>query len=203
MGGAPPFSARAPAVLPARAMGASDRRSLLRSALRAGALLGAAKIAILVIAHLAFGVAALVSIATGVVLWAATIGALVVAALRLHRESGTFQPYPRALFHLCATWAVGQLLYTAFSILLFHVIEPGLLEATVEPMREIARKASEGTGMAAEQVDALVASITKETSPFSIAGQLRGYRDGLLPGIVLSALIAFPFRGSPSDATAT
>jgi len=180
-------------------MGAVDRRSLVRAALRAGAILGAAKIVVLVAAHLAFGVPALTSAATGVLLWFVTLGILVWSAFRLRRETGSFQPYARALFHLALTWAFGQLLYTGFSVLLFHVIEPSLLDATVEPMREIARRANERAGTPPAEIDALVQSITKETSPFSVAGQLRGYRDGLLPGIVLSAIIAIPFRARPAE----
>ncbi len=177
-----------------------DRRGLVRAALRAGAVLGAAKIVILVVAHLAFGVPALMHVATGVLLWFVTLVLLVLAALHLRRETGAFQPYTRALFHLAMTWAVGQLLYTGFSILLFHVIEPSLLDATVEPMREIARKINERMGTAPAEIEQRVQAITRETSPFSVMGQLRGYRDSLLPGIVVSALIAIPFRARPSEA---
>jgi len=183
-------------------MGVADRRSLVRSAIRAGGVLGAAKIFILSVLHLAFGVPALVSVATGVLLWAATIGVLLLAAFRLPRETGGFQPYTRVLFHLCLTWALGQAFYTAFSILLFHVIEPSLLETTVEPMREIARKSGERQGLPTAEIETWVASITRQASPFSVWGQLRGYRDGLLPGIVMAALMAIPFRGTKRDAPA-
>ncbi len=179
---------------------ALDRRSLVRAALRAGAVLGGAKIVILAAAHVAFGVAALVSAATGVVLWAVTIAVLLLAALHLRREAGGFQPYTRVLFHLALVWASGQFLFTGFSILLFHVLEPSLLDATVEPMREIARQINERLGTEPNEIELRVQAITRETSPFSVMGQLRGYRDSLLPGIVLSAVIAIPFRARPSQA---
>jgi hypothetical protein len=179
-------------------MGApADRTSLLLAALRAGGVLGLAKIVVLGVARLAFGVPAVTHVATGLLLWFVTIGILIGAALHLRRATGAFQPYTRALFHLAMTWALGHLLYTGFSILLFHVLEPSLLEATVEPMREIARKSGERAGIAAADIEAVAQGITKETSPFSVGGQLRGYRDGLLPGLVLSALIAIPFRARP------
>lgn len=183
--------------------GPIERRSLVLAALKAGAVLGAAKIVVLVVAHLAFGVPALLHAATGVLLWFVTIVVLVLAGLHLRRETGAFQPYTRALFHLALAWAFGQLLYTGFSILLFHVIEPSLLDATVEPMREIARMVNQRAQIPQAEGDAVVNGITRETSPFSVMGQLRGYRDGLLPGIVLSALIAIPFRARPADAPAT
>jgi hypothetical protein len=178
-----------------------DRRTLFLHALALGALLGVVKIAILSAAYGAFGVAALVHAATGVVLWFAAIGVLLAAAWLHRKRAGGFQPYTRVLLHLVVVWAVGQALYTAFSILLFHVLSPGLLEETVEPMRAIARKLGERTGLPSDQVEAHVASITAATSPFSTAGQLRGLRDGMFPGIVLAAIIAIPFRakGAPVD----
>jgi hypothetical protein len=178
-------------------MATADRGTLLRSAMRAGAILGGAKIAILGIAYLAFGVGAVVSAATGVLLWFVTIGILVGAAFRLKRETGAYQPFLRALFHLVMTWAIGQALYTVFSILLFHVLDPSLLESTVEPMREITRKANERMKTPPAEIEALVGAITKDTSPFSVANQLRGYGTSLLPGVVLSAIIAIPFRARP------
>lgn len=175
----------------------ANRRTLLVAALRAGAVLGLAKIVILGAGYLAFGVPALVSAATGVLLWFATIGVLVGAAFHLKRETGAFQPFARVLFHLALTWAFGQAVYTAFSVLLFNVIDPGLLESTLEPMREIARNASLRAGRPQAEIDELVQGMTKETSLFLPMGQLRGYRDSLLPGIVLSAIIAIPFRARP------
>lgn len=181
---------------------AVDRRSLVRAAFRAGAVLAGVKVALFVVARLAFGMPGLIHIATGVVLWFATLIVLILAALHLKRETGTFQPYTRAFFHLAMTWAIGQLLFTGFSILLFNVIEPSLLETTVEPMREIARMVNQRMNIPPADGEAIVQSITKETSPFSVMGQLRGYRDGLLPGIVLSAVIAILFRARPAETPA-
>jgi hypothetical protein len=175
-----------------------DRRKLFAHALSMGALLGAVKIALLSIAYGAFGVPALVSPATGVVMWVGAIGVLGLAGWRLRVRAGGYQPYTTVLLHLAATWIVGQVLFTGFSILLFHVLSPGLLEATVEPMRAIARKLGERTQLPPDRIEALAASITAATSPFSVEGQLRGLRDGLLPGIVLSAIIAIPLRARPT-----
>ena len=171
-------------------------------ALRFGAAVGAIKIAILQAAHAAFGVPALVSPATGLVMWIFVIGGLVLAAWRLRVVTGEYQRLTTAIFHLCLVWTLGQALFTAWSMLLFHVFAPGLLEATVEPMREIARQVGQRAQLPPERIDEMVAGITKDASPFSLAGQLRGFRDGLLPGIVLSAVIAFPFRARPEASTA-
>lgn len=179
-----------------------DRRKLLAHALAMGGVLGGVKIALLSAAYGAFGVGALVSPATGVVLWVGALGVLVLAAWRLRLRAGGFQPYPSVLLHLVLTWVVGQAIYVGFSILLFHVLSPGLLEATVEPMRAIARKLGERAGLPPDQVESHAASITAATSPFSVAGQLRGLRDGLLPGIVLAAIVAIPFRARRSDGVA-
>ncbi len=166
-------------------------------ALRFGAALGATKIVVLQLAHAVFGVPALVSPATGLVMWTFVFGALVLAAWRLRVVAGGYQPLTTAIFHLCLVWVSGQALFTAWSVLLFHVIAPGLMEATVEPMRAIARQVGQRAQLPPDQIEAMVTGITRDTSPFSVAGQLRGYRDGLLPGILLSAVVAFPFRAKP------
>lgn len=176
-----------------------DRRKLLAHAARMGALLAAVKIALLCAAYGLFGVGALVSPATGIVMWVGALGVLILAAVRLRALAGAFQPYTTVLLHLVGAWIVGQAIFTGFSILLFHVLSPGLLESTVEPMREIARQLGERARMPADQVEAHAATITSATSPFSIGGQLRGLRDGLLPGLVLAAIMALPFRARQGD----
>ncbi len=170
---------------------------MLLHAVKVGAVLGVAKIALLSVAHGAFGVPALTSPATGLAMWFAAIGVLIAGAWQLKKRAGGYQRFTTVLLHLCLAWTVGQVLFTGYSILLFNVLSPGLLEATVEPMRTIARKLGERAGLPADQIEAHAMSITASTSPFSGGGQLRGLRDGLFPGIVLSLVIAIPFRARP------
>jgi hypothetical protein len=180
-----------------------SRGLLFRSALRFGLLLGATKIALLEAARATFGVPALVAPATGFVLWTFVAGILVLAAYRLKVAAGSYPPLTAGIFHLILVFAVGQALFVGWSILLFHAIAPELLDATVEPMRAIARKLGERTGMTPEQIEQHVASITASSSPFSIEGQLVGFRNGMLPGILLSAGIAFPFRAKSGGSKTT
>lgn len=177
---------------------AMDRKTLLLHALRVGAALGGLKIALVSLAYGAFGVAALVHPATGLAMWFGVIAVLIVGAWRLKQRAGDYLRFTLVLAHLCLAWAVGQVVYTGFSILLFHVLSPGLLEATVEPMRAIARQMGQRAQLPPDQIDAMAAAITAESSPFSVAGQLRGFRDGLFPGIFVSLLIAIPFRARPA-----
>jgi hypothetical protein len=177
---------------------AMDRKTLLLHALRMGAVLGAMKIALVSLAYGVFGVAALVNPATGLAMWFGVIAALIFSAWSLKQRAGGYQRFTVALAHLCLIWAVGQVLYTGFSILLFHVLAPDLLEATVEPMRAIARQLGQRAQLPPDQIEAMAAAITADTSPFSVAGQLRGFRDGLFPGIVISLVIAIPFRARPA-----
>ncbi len=170
---------------------------MLLHAVKVGAVLAVTKVALLSIAQGAFGVPALTNPATGLAMWFAAFGVLVGGAWQLKKRAGGYQRFTTVLLHLCLAWTVGQALFTGYSILLFNVLSPGLLEATVEPMREIARKLGERAELPGEQIEAHAMSITASTSPFSVAGQLRGLRDGLFPGIVLSLVIAIPFRARP------
>jgi hypothetical protein len=176
-----------------------SRRTLVLHALRMGAVLGALKIALVSVAYGAFGVPALVSAATGLLMWFGVIAVLIASAWLLKQRAGGYQRFTVVLAHLCLVWAVGQVLYTGFSILLFHVLAPGLLEATVEPMRAIARQVGQRAQLPPDQIDAMASAITADSSPFSVAGQLRGLRDGLFPGIVVSLVIAIPFRARPAS----
>lgn len=172
-----------------------ERRALFAHAIRFGLIMGGAKVAMLVATRLA-GPEYLVSPIVGGVMSFVVLCIVVYAALDARKLSpdGEGLLFSRAMLHVWIVYALGNLLYTGASVLLFAVLEPSLQQAVVEPALEATRQSLRAVGKTPEQIEEQVSQMASLPSPFSPMNQVRGYLTSLALGTVGAAVVGLLLR---------
>lgn len=181
-------------------------RVLLGHAARLALVLAAAKIAVLVLARIAGGAAGVVSLITGALHVIVVFGVMIFAGVSARKlaSDGEGLLVSRGMLHLWVVFALGNLLFTLFTILLFHVLEPSLIEAVKEPLKETMSRTLTANGVEPAQIEQALASVDAGDGGFGIGGQLKGWSTSLVYATPGCAILAFLLRRliPPPDTTA-
>jgi hypothetical protein len=173
--------------------------TLFQHALRWGLIVGAISIALTVVAY-AIDYGMLANWKFGIFVFALLIGLAIYAGINYRNEIGGFLAYGKAFQHGFILMAISGLISTAFTALLYTVIDPELPAKLTEVALDNAQKMMEGFGMPEDQMDQAMEDARKRTEDqFSIGGLGMGYGIGLIIYAVLASITSIFVRKNPPD----
>jgi hypothetical protein len=173
--------------------------TLFQHALRWGLIVGGISIALTCVAY-AVDYAMLANWKFGIFVFALLIGLTIYAGINYRNEAGGFLAYGKAFQHGFMLMAISGLISTAFTALLYTVIDPELPAKLTEVALENAQKMMEGFGMPEDQMDQAMEDARKRTeNQFSISGLAMSFGIGLIIYAVLSSITSIFVRKNPPD----
>jgi hypothetical protein len=173
--------------------------TLFQHALRWGLIVGGISIALTCVAY-AVDYAMLANWKFGIFVFALLIGLTIYAGINYRNEAGGFLAYGKAFQHGFILMAISGLISTAFTALLYTVIDPELPAKLTEVALENAQKMMEGFGMPEDQMDQAMEDARKRTeNQFSISGLAMSFGIGLIIYAVLSSITSIFVRKNPPD----
>ena len=173
--------------------------TLFQHALRWGLIVGGIGVALTCIAY-AVDYAMLANWKFGIIVFALIIGLAIYAGINYRNEIGGFLPYGQAFQHGFILMAVSGLVTTAFTALLYTVIDPELPAKLTEVALDNAQKMMEGFGMPEDQMDQAMEDARKRTEKqFTLGGLSLGYGIGLIIYAVLASITSIFVRKNPPD----
>ncbi len=176
-----------------------DTPTLIQHALRWGLIVGAISIAITCVLY-AVDYAMLANWKTGILMFAILIGVTIYAGVNYRNEIGGFIPYGKAFQHGFVLMAVSGLIGTAFTMLLYTVIDPELPAKLTDVAIENAEKMLQGFGIPPDQMDKAMEDARRRTeNQFSIKGIGMSYGIGLIIYAVLSLITSIFVKKNPPE----
>lgn len=173
--------------------------TLFQHALKWGLIVGAISIALTCVAY-AVDYSMLANWKFGIFIFVFLIGITIYAGMNYRNETGGFIAYGKAFQHAFILMAVSGLVSTAFTILLYTVIDPELPAKLTDVAIENAEAMMRGFGMPEDQLDKAMEDTRKRTeNQFSISGLGMGYGIGLIIYAVLSLITSIFVRKNPPD----
>jgi hypothetical protein len=173
--------------------------SLFQHALRWGLIVGAISIALTCVFY-AVDYAILANWKMGIGILVLIIGLAIYAGINYRNETGGFLAYGKAFQHGFILMAVSGLISTAFTALLYTVIDPDLPAKLVDAAMENAAAMMQSFGMPEDQMDkALEDARARTVNQFSVSGLGMGYGIGLIIYAVLSLITSIFVRKNPPD----
>ena len=173
--------------------------SLLQHALKWGLIVGAISIALTCISY-AVDYSLLANWKFGIFVFALLIGVTIYAGITYRNETGGFIPYGKAFQHGFLLMAISGLVSTAFTILLYTVIDPELPAKLTDVAVENAEAMMKSFGMPEDQMDKAMEDARKRTeNQFSVSGLAMAYGIGLIIYAVLSLITSIFVRKNPPD----
>jgi Protein of unknown function (DUF4199) len=173
--------------------------SLFQHALKWGLIVGAISIALTCVAY-AVDYAMLANWKFGIFIFVLLIGLTIYAGINYRNETGGLLPYGKAFQHGFLLMAISGLVSTAFTVLLYTVIDPELPSKLTDVALENAAAMMESFGMPEDQMDKAMEDARARTeNQFSIAGLGMSYGIGLIIYAVLSLITSIFVRKNPPD----
>jgi len=173
--------------------------TLFQHALKWGLIVGAISIALTCVAY-AVDYSMLANWKFGIFIFVFLIGITIYAGMNYRNETGGFIAYGKAFQHAFILMAVSGLVSTAFTILLYTVIDPELPAKLTDVAIENAEAMMKNFGMPEDQLDKAMEDTRKRTeNQFSISGLGMGYGIGLIIYAVLSLITSIFVRKNPPD----
>ncbi|MEY4931589.1 MAG: hypothetical protein RI909_2313 [Bacteroidota bacterium] len=173
--------------------------TLFQHALKWGLIVGAISIVLTAVAY-AVDYAMLANWKFGIFIFAAFIGLAIYAGINYRNETGGFIAYGKAFQHAFILMAVSGLVSTAFTILLYTVIDPELPAKLTDVAIENAEAMLKNFGMPEDQMDKAMEDTRKRTeNQFSVSGLAMGYGIGLIIYAVLSLITSIFVKKNPPD----
>ncbi len=177
----------------------TEAPSLFQHALRWGLIVGAISIALTCVFY-AVDYAMLANWKMGILVLVVLIGLTIYAGISYRNETGGFLAYGKAFQHGFVLMAVSGLLSTAFTALLYTVIDPDLPAKLVDVAMENAAAMMQSFGMPEDQMDkALEDARARTVNQFSVSGLGMAYGIGLIIYAVLSLITSIFVRKNPPD----
>jgi hypothetical protein len=170
----------------------SSSPNLFKHAARMGAIGGGIGIALTVLIYIA-DIRLMADWKVGIFFLLFYLGYVIYAGIQFRKESGGYLPYGKAFQHGYITLAVGGVISTLFSILLFHVIDPSIPETLTQASIEKTEEMMAGFGMPEDKIEE---EIEKQDIPgrFTVVGQLTQLGWSLLINAVVAAITAIFVR---------
>jgi hypothetical protein len=136
----------------------------------------------------------------GIFVFVLLIGMTIYAGINYRSETGGLITYGKAFQHGFVLMAVSGLVSTAFTILLYTIIDPELPSKLMDVAMENAEAMMRNFGMPEDQMDKAMEDTRKRTeNQFSISGLAMGYGIGLIIYAVLSLITSIFVRKNPPD----
>lgn len=173
--------------------------SVFQHALRWGGIVGVISIALTGIAY-AVDYSYLADWKFGIFVLLLFLGLTIYAGINFRNEIGGFLAYGKAWQHGFVLMAISGLISTAFTILLYTVIDPELPSKLTDVAMENAQKMMESFGMPADQMDkALEDAKGRTENQFTAVGLLTSYGIGLIIYAVIALITAIFVRKNPPE----
>lgn len=149
--------------------------TLLNHALRWGLIVGLTS-GILSLLLYAVDYTLLADWKVGLMLFAIYIGLTIYAGINFRKESGPYLSFGKAFQHGFIIFACSGLIATAFSILLFQVIDADLGGKVTEAAVEKTAEMMNNFGAPADQIDKAIDDTRERmANQYTLSGQLKGY----------------------------
>ncbi len=173
--------------------------TLFQHALKWGLIVGAISIALTCVLY-AVDYAMLANWKTGIIMFVLFIGLAIYAGINYRNETGGFMAYGKAFQHGFILMAISGLISTAFTVVLYTVIDPELPAKLTDVAIENAEKMMQGFGMPEDQLDkAMEDARVRTEKQFTLAGLAMSYGIGLIIYAVLSLITSIFVRKNPPD----
>lgn len=173
--------------------------SLYQHAIRWGLIVGAISIALTCIIY-AVDYGLLANWKFGIFVLVLLLGLAIYAGINYRNTAGGFLAYGKAFQHGFLLMAISGLVSTAFTMLLYTVIDPELPAKLVDVAMENAAAMMQSFGMPEDQMDkALEDAKARTVNQFSVSGLVMGYGIGLIIYAVFSLITSIFVKRNPPD----
>jgi len=167
--------------------------------LKQGLILGIIEIIVLLFLYI-MGLDWMTSTWAGLTSIVIIIGYVTYSGSQYRKIVGGFIKWFPSALSMFGVYAVAQLVYTMFSILLYHVIDPELPDVMHEAIMETTLESLERWNASEEMIEEQMMRVQGMVDQFGIVKQLLGYGWALLFGVVLAAVIALFIKKKEVDA---
>lgn len=117
------------------------------------------------------------------------IGMVIYAGINYRNQIGGYIPFGKAYLHSLLIFAVAGLISTAFSFLLYFVIDPDLPNNMVDAIIANTEKTMENWGAPPDAIDQQIEKMREDMpNNFTAFGLVKGYFTGLIWYIILSLI---------------
>ncbi|MCT4625197.1 MAG: DUF4199 domain-containing protein [Schleiferiaceae bacterium] len=114
---------------------------------------------------------------------------MVMAVVAMKKEQGGFISYKEAVSVFSFSYIVVAIINLVFSLLMFHVVDPGLADRVMEISIEMAVSMSERFGAPEEQIQAQIDQM-KEADTYGVYGLFKTAMWGIIIYTVLGLIVA-------------
>lgn len=144
------------------------------------------------------GVNFMVSVIGIVLSFAITFGLMFFIGLESRKAYGGYQTFKQAFISIFFAYALGMVLHTLFNYVLYTVIDPGLVQQTVDLTLEKTMGFMESMGVPEGEMEKVYDEMEKQrveiAEQFTFTGMISSYFTGVLFGSVLVTLAALITR---------
>lgn len=154
--------------------------SLVNSAVKNGLILGVISILLVLVIYL-IDYTILVELKMMLLSLVISLGYAVYAGINYRKEIGGFISFGKAFQHGFLTFAISGILYTVFSIVLYHVIDTELPAKLTEASLANTEAMMTGFGMPEDQLEEAMEKARESTAgQFTVGKQVMGYGFALI-----------------------
>lgn len=172
----------------------AESQSLLKHAVKMGAILGAISIVITAIIY-AVNYALMANMWFGLFMIVLALGYVIYAGISYRKEVGGYLPYGKAFQHGYVTLLTSAVISSIFSILLYTVIDTELSEKLTDVAIENAEAMMVKFGAPQETIDKSLDDMRRDMpAQFSAIGVLKSLGWGLIIYAVISAITSLFVR---------
>jgi hypothetical protein len=162
-----------------------------------GLIYGLVTICWLLISYL-IGVNFMVSIPGVLLSFTVGFGILLYIGFESRKFYGGYQTFKQAFIAIYIAYAIGAILYTLFNYVLYTVIDPGLVQQTIDVTLEKTTGMLESLGVPESEMEEVYTEMEKQreeiADAFTFTGMIKSYFSTVVFGALLCALAALITR---------
>ncbi len=124
----------------------------------------------------------------GIILFFFGIGFGVFAVGKFKQSNDGYASFKEAFSAYILTAIVATLIGTAFTVLLFSIIDPQFAADAMDMIIEVTLERFESSGMSDEQIDQIIGRI-EGSNPFGVAGQLKSAAFSVMFNAIIALIV--------------
>jgi hypothetical protein len=130
--------------------------------------------------------------------FAVSFGLLLFIGFESRKSYGGYQNFKQAFTSIYISYALGAVLLTLFTYVLYTVVDPGLVQQTIDITLQKTTSLLESFGMPESEMEKIYDEMEKQRSEiansFTLTGMISNYFTSLFMGAILCAIAALITR---------